>query len=241
MNIKLEMSDMRWQLSRHSVGVWGYAKTAGKYVGGTGFLLNFRGKRLVVSCDHILNKIDDIIYVSFSRENYQDRAIHRYIETQNTIDMAFIELQDNVSLPHRDMLTADDVQTNFIDPDCAVYVYGFPNGHRKIQEGWDIKEDVHEAHLRSVTYLSITESKRYNSSLKITQPTIRWVNDENISSKTFKRLYFPLDPHGFSGGPVFLANPKKLIGHVTHCDENQRFYYTPIKDTLDAIDKLLNH
>lgn len=241
MNYRQWMKDSKAILSQTSVGVWGFKKD-GTAWGGTGFLLEFRDYRLVCSCSHVLNPIEGLIYLVHNRTgSFQNTPIHRYKKCFPDIDFGFIVLDSIDFLNKKQFISVENIVLDEIPIDYSVFFYGFPSAHPSIQQGFTIDHTSHIVRMSSMTVLSITENKRYNSDIKCSQPTIRWKQKENLNSKSFKPIGKLLDPRGFSGSPVFLSGSHRLIGHVTHFDKyfDNYCFYTPISKSLSNVDKCI--
>lgn len=231
-NIKVIAAKMKKRLARSCVGLWCENGTHG-----SGYLLNFRGERLVVSCEHVLGRMDGVIYVTFERENFQRDKIHRNLQVDSNIDAGFMHLNHDVSVEMKNCLdVSNDVYLGDVAKGEAVWLQGFPGGFPG-QRGFQMNREQQKVTMKSMTYLSITEDRMRNQSLKnIIQPTMAWIHHELRDLKEFKNLPERIDARGFSGGPVFLDENKKLIGHVTHVGKG-RLFYTPIAQVLEFIER----
>jgi hypothetical protein len=186
----------------------------------------------VMTCGHVIRPLADPIYTlpfdGVPQTHWGKRS-------ENAIlDLGFFFPSTGTYLDNKVAIEADDVVLDPVAPGESVLVYGFPLGNKRVQQG--VVKSGTKMNFTSMTYLSVTEPPKSNSDLfGFHQPTIRWVQGEFLHERLTK-IEQPLIAQGFSGGPVFLAENRRLIGHVTHADGGSLFY-TPIGKSFSEMAK----
>ncbi|AKT39716.1 trypsin-like peptidase domain-containing protein [Chondromyces crocatus] len=241
---------MRHMIAHSSTAVWGRRRSIApgqsSFVSGTGTLLEIHGCPIVMTCFHVLEPIDDDVMFATGRLTEQRERVHSHRVYDESIDLGAAILNDRFCPGDRRFVSASDAVLQNIDRGEPVIVYGFPMGHRKIQVGAKVSADERKAWFKSMTYLSVIGYERYNTALQGYFPTIEWLPASHPDMVRILQVSIPagedIDRRGFSGGPVFLANSRKLIGHVTHVrqDGDKSFFFVPIARSLDSLSKRIN-
>lgn len=211
---------------------------------GTGTFLCFRGVPVVLTCRHVLERLQPLVLTTGWDTRYQHGAVRTRL-FEPAIDVGIIVLSSGFDWGRKRPIEARDAVLDDVDPGEPVAVYGFPAGSRDIQQGF--RWGVDGAVFTSTTYFSVTGQPHYNAALRGQRfPTIDW------SAATLRRAddfsWIPeakgmqFDRRGFSGGPVFLSQERRLIGHVTHVrdEKDGYFYYIPIRRSFEFLDRELN-
>ena len=237
-------SARKWS-SRSAVAVFGEL-AGGGVCHGTGFLVDFRGTPLVLTCWHVVDPIAGVIFLSSSRRSYQRDGVVDVIAYSQTLDLAVLRPNHAFSRGQKTFYPMSRCILGGVDPDTSVVLHGFPTGHPSVQRGRIVDFQNRTVTFRSLTYLSVTDQPDFNRTTRRRTPTIYWRQDENVSGKTFRSLgrsrRDPFVMPGCSGGPVFEGASGRLIGHATHIDQrqNRRIYYTPIDDSLRFLDSVID-
>lgn len=239
MNLRYWMKQTRLGLAKSCVALFGQ-KCDGSFGWGTGVLIDLRGTRLILTCAHVIDPLQEPIFVVSDR--YQDHPgkIYRFRISDPVLDWGCLILNDMTLSGRKYFISANEVILKNVSPEEAVLLYGYPSGHRKLQIGGSINPELAEAHFKSLTYLGLTGIAMKNTRLGFTQPRVQWTPTKNVDFKNFERVYdlSKYERGGFSGGPVFLANSKKLIGQLTDASDYS-FFYNPIDAVLAGVDKRL--
>lgn len=254
MNLYRLFRDRRTWATRHVVPLFGFDASDPEWWGaGTGFLVDFKGTIVVITCEHVVRRMTGGIF-SVSREDGQTRRIDRKVHRNSTLDAAVIvtwpDMRFPLSVPdpstHVDKkaLSATRALLTSVDRDTAAYFTGFPTGHPRLYKGNSIDPIKKTAGFGAVTYFSSTGHDKNNSELNRKQKSLRWRVDELHETQTFKDMNphgLPFDPRGFSGSPVFTTGSRRLLGHVTHFLRGGKgdALFTPIDETLRWADGLL--
>lgn len=186
-----------------------------------------------MTCDHVIRPLKDPICMLPINGLPQEHTDKRYYSAIN--DLGYFFPKPGAFLEHKVAIDASDVVLEQVDPGESVMVYGFPSGHDNVQRGLRVSEKKKRVDFTSMTCISVTESPRYNFDLRCLQPTVRWVQGEFLDERLIQ-IRHDLVAQGFSGGPVFLSESRRLIGHVTHADKDSLFY-TPISKSFDKMAK----
>lgn len=225
------LADSKIALARHSTAIFGQ-KSDGTVLTGTGFLVRFKGVVCVMTCDHVIRPLTDPIFTLPINGLPQTHSGKRYNSAIH--DLGYFFPATGSYLENKNIIEAADVVLDLVDPGESVFVYGYPSGNRHVQQG--VVRTGNRLDFKSMTYLSVTEPDKPNSDLfGYSQPTIRWVQGEFMHERLTK-LEHSLVAQGFSGGPVFLAESLRLIGHVTHASTTSLFY-TPIVKSFYTMGK----
>ena len=245
MNIRRWFRRQRHLIAHTSTCVWGRRRTpapdGNRFTCGTGIFICFRGTGLVLTCEHVLEPIDDDVMLTVARlTQTRQRVVARRFCSKG-LDIGIAVLGDGFEIGDRCFIDASDVLTQRLSPEEAVIVYGFPLGSKALQQGAVVYESTREAYFTSTTYLSLTGVMKRNAALGLNVPTVGWAPRQHVDMNFQPFSMIGFDRHGFSGGPVFHAGSRRLVGHVTHVepDTNGSFLCIPIDRTLEFIDKNL--
>jgi hypothetical protein len=234
------LKESRLALGAHCVAVFG-RRAEGDYTYGTGILIRFRDVPLVLTCAHVCDPIIETIFVTTGRYTVQTHAIYGRRHTDAALDWGCLVLKDPGIFTGKRFLKASEAMDRDVEKDVPVLAYGFPIGHPSLQIGARIDGASGTAHFRSMTYFTITGPRRHNPTLGRDQRLVEWNQDGNRDAKRMLPLPVDLDEHrrgGFSGGPVFLAEDRRLLGQITHAS-TAWLWSNPIADVLKSIDAAL--
>jgi hypothetical protein len=241
MNLAAWLKDARLKLGRSCVAVFGMAATGP--IWGTGVLLDFRGIPLVLTCAHVIDPITGIAYVTTDRFTYQSGPVYDRRRSDSTLDWGILIVRDREQFGAKRFVAASEALLEPIAQEEPVLVYGFPLGHKLVQLGGEVDVAASTATFRSMTYLTVTgRSRQLNTQTGRHQPVLEWNTYGNREAKTFKHLgkdLTSLELGGFSGGPVFMCDARRVLGCVTHASPAW-LWYNPIADILRALDSALS-
>jgi hypothetical protein len=240
MNLRRWLQRTRHALGQTCVAVFG-RKIGGGFGWGTGILIDLRGTSLILSCAHVLDPLVDPVFVASGDGVRHTGAIYSARLSDPSWDWACLLLRDWRVLERKIFVPASEVILERVATDEAVAIHGFPIGHPDLQVGGRIDEARAQAHFKSLTYFTLTGVPMHNTRLGRVQPRVEWTPRGNVNSKTFKKIEHNLTPEqrgGFSGGPVFHSNTRKLIGQLTDASERSLFYNS-MGDILRRIDARL--
>lgn len=239
MNPRDWMKQIRFSLSKSCVALFG-TKENGSIGWGSGILIDLRGTPLILTCAHVIEPLQEPIYVVSDRYQEHSNKIYKFRISDSILDWGCLVLGDPTRLAGKRFISANELILKPISQEEAVLLYGFPIGHKKLQVGGDINPELAQAHFRSMTYLSITGIPMKNARLGFVQPRVDWTPGKNVDFKSFKAVYnlSKYERGGFSGGPVLLANSRRLVGQITDASDYS-FFYNPIDIVLSGVDKRL--
>jgi len=241
MNLSAWLKESRLRLARHCVALFGL-KANGVPLWGTGILVDFRGTPLVLTCAHVLDPIAGTVYVTTGRFTYQTEPVYGRRFSDARLDWGALVIRDRNAFTQKQFVSAADALLEPVGKEEPVLVHGFPVGHPSLQVGGHIDVAASSAKFRSMTYLTLTGTfTMRNSRLGREQPLIEWNAYGNRDAKRFEPLKKNLSPSergGLSGGPLFLADGRRLAGQVTDASAAW-LWYNPIADVLRALDSSL--
>jgi hypothetical protein len=243
MNLRKLLKRSRYELGHCSVAIFG-ARADGKYMWGTGILLDFRGTPLVVTCAHVLDPIVDGPYVTSGRYSHQLDPIHSARFSDPKLDAACLVLRDPYRFAEKKFILASDALLRGVGTDEPIFVHGFPVGNAALQRGGIINPAAATARFQSMTYFTYSAVAMQNTRLGRKQPRVEWNYGANQDAKRFRLLPKDLTPEergGFSGGPVVVGGitaPWRLAGQMTDASLMSMFY-NPIENVLSWLDKTL--
>lgn len=239
MNPRDWMKQIRFSLSKSCVALFGIKKDGG--IGwGSGILIDLRGTPLILTCAHVIEPLEEPVFVVSDRYQEHSNKIYKFKISDSILDWGCLVLGDATPLAGKCFISANEVILKPISPEEAVLLYGFPIGHKKLQVGGDINAELAQTHFKSMTHLSLTGISMRNSRLGFVQARVDWTPEKNRDFKNFTPVYnfSKYERGGFSGGPVLLANSRRLVGQITDASDYS-FFYNPIDIVLSDVDKKL--
>jgi hypothetical protein len=187
-------------LALHCTSIFGVKQQNKEILTGTGFVVRFKGLTCIMTCDHVIRPLKEPIYTLPFDGRPQTHEGKRYKSAVH--DLGFFFPNTGTYLENKIAIDATDAVLTAIPAGESVLVYGYPSGNISIQQGAVLSEG-NKLNFTSMTYLSVTEADKKNSSLfGYSQPTVRWIQGEFMHERLTK-IEHHLVAQGFSGGPVF--------------------------------------
>jgi hypothetical protein len=240
-NRRAAMLYAKKSLWRHSTAVFGQ-DSEGAFRWGSGILVSFRNRPLVLTCHHVRAALAGPIFLGTGGDTWTTEPEPTW-RSDAALDTACLVLGTTSAFEaDKAFYRADESWLGQVHPGDPVWAHGYPMGGEGDRRMGVMKPGY--AVFKALTYETVAVPPGSNRSLGgRRQSRAEWNFGNNLDEK-FRRFTRDLTAEqrrGMSGGAITVSDgilPGRLAGHITHMTERE-IWFNPIGEVLRWLSAVL--